>query len=79
MVSPLDVIVAYGGEDVEYLGSTRSAVEDIADDMQGVDSERMDEIADGDEELFGATGLDDGINDGIVIGVAVVLLEVGLV
>ena len=78
VVAPLDVVVAHGGEHVQYLAGARSTVEDVTYDMQGVDGERMDEIGYLDEQLFGAAGLDDGVDDGVVVVDAVALLQVRL-
>ena len=79
MVAPLDIKIPHGGEHVQDLRCTRSAVEDIANDMQRVNGQRMNEIRYGYQQLIGTAGLDDGIDDGVVVGVAVVLLEVRLV
>ena len=71
MVSPLDIVVTNGGEHVQYLGGSGTTIEDISYDMKRVNGERMNEITDGNNELVGTTGLDDGVNDGVVIGLPV--------
>ena len=76
MVSPLDIVVAHGGEDIEDFASARSTIKDVSYDMERVNRQRMNKIRDDDDEIFGTSGLDDGINDGIVIGLAVVLLQI---
>ena len=79
MIAPLDIVVSHCGEHVEYLARTRTAVKDVAYYMQRVDGERMNEITDHYQQLFGAACLDDGIDDGVVVGLPVVLFQVGLV
>ena len=47
--------------------------------MQGVDRQAVYEITDGDDQRVGTAGLDDGIDDGVVIGLSVFLLQVRFV
>ena len=79
MVSPLDIVVAHGREDIENFAGARSTIKDISYDMERVNRERMNKIRDNYDEIFGTSGLDDGINDSIVIGLAVVLLQIRFV
>ena len=68
MVTPLDIIVTDGREHVKDLGCTRSAVEDVSDDMERINGQGMNEITDDDDELVGTAALDDSLDDGVVIG-----------
>ena len=79
VVAPLDIVVTDGREHVKDLGCARPAVEDVSDDMERVNGQGMNEITDDDDELVGTAGLDDSFDDGVVIGLAVVLLQTRLV
>ena len=46
--------------------------------MERVNGQGMNEITDDDDELVGTAGLDDGIDDGVVIGLPLMLLQVRL-
>ena len=65
MIAPLDVPRVILSQRVHDLMGTRSSVVDIAQDMQLVDGQALDNVADGDDEVIGATCGDDGINDDI--------------
>ena len=44
-----------------------SAVEDVAEQVQSVDGQTLDKAADGDNEVIGALGVDDALDNHIVI------------
>ena len=79
MVAPLNIVVAHGVQHIENLAGSRAAVENISYDVQFVDRQAMDKIRDGNDQLVGTTGFDDGIDDGVVIRLAVFLLHVRFV
>ena len=43
---------------------TRSSVVDVAQDVELVDGEFVDDAGNGDDKLIGAPDVDDGVNDG---------------
>ena len=65
MIAPLDVPAVVAAHLVENDMRTRTTVVDIAQDMQLVDGEALDDIGDGNDEIIGTAGRDDGIYDDI--------------
>ena len=64
MVAPGDVPVVITGQDVEHGVGTGASVINVAKDVELVDDEALDHVADGDDKLIGATNLDDRGDDG---------------
>ena len=58
-------------KDVHDVMRPVSSVEDVAQDVERVDGQALDQLAEGDDEIVGSTGADDGINDYTDIGLAV--------
>ena len=77
MVAPLDIIVTHGGQHIQNLSGSGTTIEDIADDMQRINGERMNEIGNDDDELVGTACLNDSIDDSVVISLSVMLLQIG--
>ena len=79
VVAPLQVEVVVTREGVHDLPGSRTTVEDIADDVELVDDETVDEVADGDDERLASTDFDHGVDDGVVVvlpvGFALCLIE----
>lgn len=71
MVSPLDVEVMIVAKRVHDDVRTRSAVVDIAHDVQGVDRQPLDKVAHGYDEVVCPLGGDDRADDHIDIGMLV--------
>ena len=74
MVAPLDVDVVEVAERVHDEVCARTAVVDIAEDVQAVDGQALDEIAEGDDEVVGAARADDGADDDVEVGLLVVVV-----
>ncbi len=55
---------------------SRTTVVDVAEDMQLVDGQAVDHVADGDDEVVGAPRGDDGVDDGAHVGGLVHILGV---
>ena len=79
VVAPLDVPVVVGRERVHDEVSARSAVEDVAEDMELVDGEALDEFAERHDEACGAPRADDGLDNhahvSLLVAVVAVLVE----
>ena len=67
VVAPLDIDRVVVHQHVHDDVCAWAAVEDIADDVQVVDDQPLDQIAHGDDEFLGAVGFDDGRDDRIEI------------
>ena len=67
MVAPLDVKVVIVAERIHDEMGTGTTVVDVADEMQRVDDQALDEVAQGDDELVRAVRLDDGADDDVEI------------
>ena len=67
MVAPFDVHIVKAHQFVHHQIGMRSAVEDIADDMEHVDAALADQAADGDDEFFRHARAGDGVDDLTVI------------
>ena len=78
VVTPLDVIIANGGQHIQNLLCTRSTVEDVAHDMERIDYQTMNEIADCDDHLLSTTGVNDSLQDRMVV-ILTSALDVGFV
>ena len=70
MVAPLDVDGVIGHEAVEDAVRARAAVEDVADEVQVVDGEALDERRERADEVVGAARVDDRRDDALVVGEA---------
>ena len=76
MVAPLDIEIANGGQHVQNLTCSRTTIEDITYHMQRINRQRMNKIANSDNQLFRTTRLNNRIDNGIVIRLPVMLLKV---
>ena len=76
VVAPLDIgaLMRAAQQPVHDLGRPAAAVEDVADQMDVVDREHLDELGERADEVLGGVGLQDGIDDALVIAHAVVVL-----
>ena len=63
MVTPLDVDIVVGQELVHDELGTRTSVEDVPDDMQAVNGQTLDRLADCDDEVVGLPRIDDRVKD----------------
>ena len=79
MVSPLDIVVADGRKDIKNLACSGSSIKNVSDDMQRVNCQRMNEIRDDNNQIFRASGFNNGIDNSIVIRLSVMLLKVRFV
>ena len=75
MVAPLNIILTYGGQYVQNLACTRTSVEYITNYMQRINRQAVNQVTDGDNQLLCTTGLDDGIDDGVIIGLTILLFD----
>ena len=76
VVAPLDIYIVEVHELVHDNVRARSTVEDIADDMQTVHSQVLDQVAERPDELVPHLDVDDGVNDLIVVNFLVVIVVV---
>ena len=67
VVAPHDVEVLVVAERVHDLVGTWTTVVDVAKQMQTVDCQSLDELADFCDERVGASGVDDGLHDHLVV------------
>ena len=74
MVAPLDVDVVEVAERVHNKVCARTAVVNVAEDVQAVNGQALDEIAEGDDEVVGAARADDGADDDVEVGLLVVVV-----
>ena len=63
VVTPLDVDIVVGQELVHDELGTRTSVKDVPDDMQAVDGQTLDRLADRDDEVVGLPRIDDRVKD----------------
>ena len=68
VIAPLEVEVVVGQEALHDDISPWAAVEDVAHDMQPVDRQALDGLAQGRDEVIGLPRLDDGVEDGADVG-----------
>ena len=68
VVAPLDVEVMVVAKRVHDDVGARPAVVDVADDVQQVDRQALDQVAHGDDEVIGPAGRDDRVDDLVHIG-----------
>ena len=71
VVTPLDIKVMIVAEGIHDDVCTRSAVIDVAHDMERIDGEPLDEVAHGDDEVVGPSGGDDGTDNHVDVGMLV--------
>ena len=74
VVAPLDVDVVEVAERVHDEVCARTAVVNVAEDVQAVNGQALDEIAEGDDEVVGAARADDGADDDVEVGLLVVVI-----
>ena len=74
VVTPLEVPTVIALHRVEDDMCAWTTVVDVAEDMEGVDGETLDHIGDGNDEIVGSAGRDDGIYDDIHVGSLVVVV-----
>ena len=79
VVAPLDVQVVIGAQDVHDFVGALATVEHIAQNVQTVDGELVDEVAHGDDEVVGTACADDGAHNhvdiALLVGVAGALMQ----
>ncbi len=79
MVTPLDVKVVEPAQDIHDLVGAGATVIDVAQDVQHVDGELLDEVTHRDDEFIDAVSRDDGLDNhidiGLLVGVAAVLVQ----
>ena len=75
VVAPLEVHIMVLAEQVHNLVRPWTAVVDVADDVQRVDRQPLDNVGHGDDEVVGRAGGDDGIEDSVDILVLVVVCQ----
>ena len=63
MVTPLDVYIVVGQELVHDELGARTSVENVSDDMQAIDGQTLDRLADRDDEVVGLPRIDDRVKD----------------
>ncbi len=68
VVAPLDVEVMVVAKRVHDDVGARPAVVDVADDVQQVDRQALDQVAHGDDEVIGPAGRNDRVDDLVHIG-----------
>ena len=78
MVTPLDVHIVVSHQQVKDDVGAGAAVEQVAHDVELVHGQTLDELTETDDELIGASILDDAADDLAVVEVFVVVLEVGV-
>ena len=71
VVAPLDIEVVVVAEGVHDDVGARTAVVDVAHDVQRVDGEALDEVAQGHDEVIRPPGADDGGDDDVDVGLLV--------
>lgn len=74
MVAPLDVECLASEQVVHDDVCSRSAVEDVAQDVELVNAELLDDVADGYDEIAHLTGLYDGLNNAMDVGLLVIVV-----
>ena len=75
VVAPLDVEVGVIGEHLHDQVGARTAVVDVAEDMELVDAEALNHVAHGFDEVFGLTGEDDCLDDTVEVGLLLVVVR----
>ena len=79
VIAPLDVEVVVVADRVHDNMRSRTAVVDVADDMQTVDGQALDEVTHRYDECVGPAGRDDGRDDlvevGVFVGIGLGLVE----
>ncbi len=73
MVAPLDIKTLIHAKSVHDKVSSWAAVEDIAKDVQLVDAQTLDHIAERNDKIVGLPRRDDGLYDATEIGVLVIV------
>ena len=71
MITPLDIKIVVVAEVIHDMSCPRSAIEDITHNMQAIDYEVVNEMADGFQKILCLTRFDDGLDDGVVIHLSV--------
>ena len=71
VVAPLHVDLMIGFQRVHDQVGARAAVEDIADDVQAVDGQRLNDAAERDDHRVGLVGLQDRLHDLLVVSLLV--------
>ena len=74
VVAPLHVDGVVSHEAVDDEVGARAAVEDVADEVQVVDGQALDERGQRADEVVGAAGVDDRADDALVVGQALLSL-----
>ena len=79
MVTPLDVEIVEIAQDIHNLVGAWATVIDVAQEVQHVDGQLLNEVAHGNDEIINALrgndGLDDHVHVGLLVGVAAVLVQ----
>ena len=71
MVAPLNVEIVVACQGVHNLPGTGTTIEDVANDVEGIDDEAVDEIADGDDESLAASHFDHRVDNSVVVVLSV--------
>ena len=74
VVAPRDVPMVVTIKHIENFMGTRAPVVDVAEDMELVDGQALDDVGDGYDEIVGATRGDDGVDNDIDVGGLVVVV-----
>ena len=79
VVTPLDVEIVEVAQDIHNFVGAGATVIDVAQEVQHVDGQLLDEVAHGNDEIINAMrrndGLDDHVHIGLLVGVAAVLVQ----
>ena len=78
VVAPLDIHLVVGHQAVQNAVRARAAVEQVAHDVQAVNGQPLDDLAEANNIGVGAVVADDALDDFAVILVLVVVLKVGV-
>ena len=63
MIAPLDIPIMVIAEDIHDMMRSVSSVKDVAQDMERVNGQSLDQVTKCCDESIGAAGTDNGIND----------------
>ena len=76
MISPLDIHIMEAHQLLHDLVRMRASVEDIADDMEIIDDEVLDQLRQGHDEIIAHVDVDDGIHDAAEIAPLILIMTV---
>ena len=67
VVAPLDIEGMVIHQAVHDFIRLRTAVKDVADDVEMINNEPLNQLCHGDDEVFGAADFEDGLDDRLVV------------